>query len=219
MNYKGIPYKTEWVEYPDIEPLCLKIGAAPTSKKADGRPQYTLPVIYDPSTKRAISESAAIAKYLDETYPDTPALFPPGTDALQSIFLDVVWTTVGLPLFMNLILGSCTSLAPRSQEYFRSTREVYFGKPLEQLGGNEDWAALEAGLGKVQGWLSANGAGKDELFMGDKVCFSDLQLAGFLIWARIIFGEDSADWKRIAGWHGGKWKRIVEFFDKFAAQD
>ncbi|KAJ7483558.1 hypothetical protein FB451DRAFT_1234964 [Mycena latifolia] len=50
LNFKGIPYKTSWVEYPDIEPLSREVGAAPTRNKPDGRPHYTLPMIHDPST-------------------------------------------------------------------------------------------------------------------------------------------------------------------------
>ncbi|KAF7799707.1 hypothetical protein EIP86_010949 [Pleurotus ostreatoroseus] len=217
LNFKGLPYKTEWVEGPDIEPLCLKIGAAPTSKKPDGRPLYTLPVIYDPSTKRAVSESAAITKYLDETYPETPVLFPAGTDALQAVFLGTAWTTIGLPLLMNTVARTCDALGPRTSAHFRNTGEAGFQKPLEQLAGEEHWVALEGGLGKLDTWLKANGAGRDELFMGDRVCFCDLQLAGLLMWTRSVCGEDSADWERIAGWHGGKWKRIIEYFDKYAA--
>lgn len=78
LQLKGIPFKTEWVEYPDIEPLCKRIGALPTSKKTDGRDHYTLPTIFDPSTGRAISDSLPIALYLDQTYPDSPghSLFP-----------------------------------------------------------------------------------------------------------------------------------------------
>ncbi|PSR72266.1 hypothetical protein PHLCEN_2v11858 [Hermanssonia centrifuga] len=96
LNYKGLPYRTEWVEYPDIEVLCIRIGAPPTSTK-HGRPRYTLPVIYDPSTNSVISDSVDIAKYLDETYPDTPKLLPAGTEAFQAMFLDSVWPSIGFP--------------------------------------------------------------------------------------------------------------------------
>ena len=66
LNIKRIPYKTVWVEYPDIKPLCLKIGASPAESLPDGSPLYTLPVIYDPNTQTPVSDSAAIARYLDK---------------------------------------------------------------------------------------------------------------------------------------------------------
>ncbi|KZP02399.1 hypothetical protein FIBSPDRAFT_808778, partial [Athelia psychrophila] len=40
LNIKGLPYRTVWVEYPDIEQLCKKIGAAKTNSAAA---PYTLP--------------------------------------------------------------------------------------------------------------------------------------------------------------------------------
>ena len=165
------------------------------------------------------SDSAEIAKYLDKTYPDTPKLFPQGSGALQEAFLDGAWSSVGYPLFMNVILRTCKALNPRSEEYFRTTREALFGDKLENLGGEKQWEAMEAALAKINTWLSANGPGKDLLLMGDKVCFSDIQIAGLLVWARVLFREDSDDWKRISGWHDGKWKKLLEYFDKYAAVD
>ena len=207
------------MEYPDIESLCLKLGAAPTELKSDGRPHYTLPVIYDASTKKAISESAAIAKYLDETYPDTPQLFPDGTAALQAVFLDGVWATFGLPLFMIIISRVCKGLNPPSEEYFRRTREAKFGAKLEELNTPDQWVALEAGLAKLDRWLSANGPGKDELFLGDRISFADVQVAGILVWGKITFGEGSEEWQKIISWNGGRWKRLLERFDQYAEVD
>ncbi|KAI0258200.1 hypothetical protein BC834DRAFT_912736 [Gloeopeniophorella convolvens] len=31
LNYKGVPYKTGWIEFPDIAPLAQRIGAPHTS--------------------------------------------------------------------------------------------------------------------------------------------------------------------------------------------
>jgi hypothetical protein len=50
LNFKGIPHKTVFLEYLEIEPLCKKIGAKPTGESST---QYTLPVIYDPATGTA----------------------------------------------------------------------------------------------------------------------------------------------------------------------
>lgn len=219
LNFKGIPYKTEWVEYPDIEPLCIKLGAPATSKKADGRPHYTLPMIYDPSTQRVVPDSCAIAQYLEATYPETPALFPKGTEALQAVYRDALGMTIGHALYMNIIARTWAVLTPRSQGYYRTTSEAAFGNKLEALGGEAEWKAVEKGLSTVDRWLSANGPGRDELFLGDRVSFCDIQLASSLYWTRLVCGEDSEDWKRIAGLNGGKWKRIVEAFDKYAIVD
>ncbi|TBU52346.1 hypothetical protein BD310DRAFT_998700 [Dichomitus squalens] len=55
LDIKGIPYKTVWVESPDIEPLCKKIGATAAEERRDGTPLYTLPFIHDPNTGAIVS--------------------------------------------------------------------------------------------------------------------------------------------------------------------
>ena len=80
LNYKKLPFKVEWVEFPDIEALSKKYGFEPTRKRPDGSPLYTLPAIIDVDeetgrVKAAMSNSFTIARYLDEAYPNTPKLF------------------------------------------------------------------------------------------------------------------------------------------------
>jgi glutathione S-transferase len=87
LNYKHIPYRTVWVEYPDIEHLCKAIGAAPTSGG------YTLPVLRDPNTGTVVSDSWAIAKHLDAHFLDR-VVIAPGTDGLQHAFQALVWNTI-----------------------------------------------------------------------------------------------------------------------------
>lgn len=219
MNYKGLAYKTVWVEFPEIEAVSLKYGVGPTTKKPDGSPSYTVPLIYDPSTKVAVAESIAIAKYLDVTYPNTPQVFPPRTDALQAAFSLAAPVACGDPLFMLTIARIWATLNVESQAYFRRTREERFGAKLEDLYGEEQWVLLEEGFGKVDKWLQGNGPGKGDFVMGDKITYADFQLSAILMWARTVFGPDSEEWKTIAGWHGGKWKRWIEYFDQYAAVD
>jgi glutathione S-transferase len=72
LNYKGIPYRTEGNEFPDIEPLSKKLGIEPTNHNPDGSALYTLPAIHDSSTGVYIADSTAIAEYLEKTYPSFP---------------------------------------------------------------------------------------------------------------------------------------------------
>ena len=63
LNYKRLPYRTEWVEYPDIEATLRAIGGAPTAKVSlnDGsggkKDHYTLPAIHDSHTNAVITDS------------------------------------------------------------------------------------------------------------------------------------------------------------------
>ena len=70
------------------------LGAAPTFFDNPGARKwfYTIPVIIDPhhltpsGEPTVVSDSWAIADYLDEVYPTPNLLLPPGTKALQSLF-------------------------------------------------------------------------------------------------------------------------------------
>ncbi|KAK0457983.1 uncharacterized protein EV420DRAFT_1643337 [Desarmillaria tabescens] len=92
MAYENLKFQVVWVELPNVEALAIRIGAPPTGVKPDGKsPFYTIPIIQDPSTGAVVSESAAIAEYLDKTYPTSgPTLIPAGTKVLQLAFRDAV---------------------------------------------------------------------------------------------------------------------------------
>ena len=216
LNYKELNYKTQWVEYPDIESVCKRYGAPPTSN-TPGQPQYTLPMIYDPATETVVVESSNIARYLDATYPETPQLFPAETRTLQAVFVDTAWPNLGVPLYMNVIHHTWSSLTPRSKVYFRETREDMFGKRLEDLGGEEDWESLKEALGKLDEWMKWNG---DAPFLtGNRIVFCDILIAGLLTWAKVVCGPESDGWKRIASWHDGRWARMEQLFEKYAHVD
>lgn len=181
LNFKGLPYKTVWVEYPDIADLCKSIGAEPTDiREEDGSPYYSLPVIQDPNTATVLSESALIAEYLDSTYPDTPRLIPSGTHALQTGFR-VAYRKATDASFEFVIPAMAGKLYPRSQEYYVRTREIRFGKKLSEVtpvGEARDvaWTKLKAGFGKVNSWMRDH----EPFVMGDVVSFSDFLLGGEL---------------------------------------
>ncbi|KAF8592188.1 hypothetical protein K439DRAFT_1324925, partial [Ramaria rubella] len=91
LNYTGVPNKTIWFDYPDIEPTMLTIGAAPTGTRLDGSPFYI-----DPSQRTStgeptvISDTWTIAEYLDRVYPEPGMLLPNGTKVLRALFQDHV---------------------------------------------------------------------------------------------------------------------------------
>lgn len=229
LNFKGIPYRTEWVEYPEIEKVCKEIGAKPTDTNPDGTPLYTFPVIHDPSTNTVLSDSLPIAEYLEKTYPDHPKLFPPGTRGFHAAFAAAYMSTLHRTgALWNLVaLGACTGLTPRSEAYFRQTffRRSRDGEatPIEELAGSEgserkeeNWREVEAAWVKIGEWYEVVGGGPF-LMGGDTPCYADMELAGWLMWARQAWGKDSKDWKRMQEMDGGRWGRFMEAFEKYGA--
>lgn len=221
LNYKGIPYRTEWVDYPDIASLAVRLGVSPITLIPGKAPRHTLPMIHDPNTETTVVDSQAIARYLDKTYPATPTLLPDGSNALQAAFMDFVFLNVygalGVLIDMKKI-----GLSERGFEHISTVFAGLFGKSQEERrreNGDELWKTLEDGLTKICAWLDGNGAGKDLLVMGDKVCFADLQLAALLTNARVVWGRDSEEWKRVCSWNEGKWERYLAQFEPYMTVD
>ncbi|KAI0335812.1 hypothetical protein GY45DRAFT_1316543 [Cubamyces sp. BRFM 1775] len=212
LNVKGLPYKTIWVEFPDIEAVMRKVGILPTTTKPDGSPYYALPAIYDPNTKTGLAESAAIARYLDTTYPNTPRLIPAETDALHAAFNQACRDALLRDIAKVLISALANHLPPRSEVYFRKTRAVMFGvDDIDDIAPPgpkryEAWANVKKALGMVAGWLQADGS--DKLFFTgeNKIVYADITVAGFLIWLRVVLGADSKEWANVTSWDGGRWE-------------
>ncbi|KAF8987457.1 hypothetical protein BDQ17DRAFT_1414910 [Cyathus striatus] len=119
LNCKQLEYKTEWIEYPDIEAFCKQHGIPPTATKQDGTGDYTLPAIRD--EKRGFTWP-----YLDMTYSGTPAVIPSGTKTLVNETIDTNFPKLHPP-FMFMFYEMAQKTNPASGEYIERTRSVFFG--------------------------------------------------------------------------------------------
>lgn len=186
------------------------MGADPTGPGTDGRPKYTLPVIYDDKTARFISDSAVIAEYLEDTYPDTPSLFPFGARAPVFLLQAYLTSSAMKPFFLITIQDAVHVLNPTSAEFYRRTREEFFMKKLDDLvpeaERKERFAAGKDGMSKLAELLSKNG--EDSLyFYGSTASYADLIVISYLMYARAILGDR---WKPMEEWDGGRWKRLLD---------
>ncbi|KAF4617477.1 hypothetical protein D9613_006282 [Agrocybe pediades] len=223
LNFKGIPYKTEWVEYPDIAELSKKLGFKPTGKTPwDGTDYYSLPAIHDPSTGAYISDSWEIAEYLEKQYPDTPTLFPNGTKGLQAAIADGYHVALG-SLWAFILPATNEILNSKSQGYFSRTRQLAFKvekiQDLVPKGEKavEEWGKLQSSLDKVDRWY-AKTDDKGPFILGETISWSDLNIASWTIWMKVTFGEDSKEWKDIASWQGGRWSKLLVDLEKYSAK-
>ncbi len=222
MNYKHLPFKTVFVEFSDIARTSQEIGASPTGTWPDGSPKYTVPVIYDPSTKATVADSAAIARYLDATYPDTPCVIPEGTVAFHETMQIALRTVVG-PANSSLVMPLVPPLlSPDSAAYFTARIESRMSeslvKELSVVGSaarEERWVAMESAMGQVARWIEADGKER-KFFMGDTPCFADFILGAGLEAMKRVLGEDGEEWRRVTQWHGGRWGRLVAALEEFA---
>lgn len=204
LNLKGLQYKTVWVEFPDIEALYEKLDLKPTGK-------CTLPVIHDPSTNKTISDSAAIARYLDETYPSTTPLFPPGSEALPNFEDRETFAS----LLGIMCIKICLNLNPVSGEYYRRTREAQFGNKLEELSPvgpkrEEDWKKVQEGFTAAATLLEGK-----KFVLGDTISFADVTIAAWVLWLKRTLGAESQEWKDMEGWNDGIWPKYIGQFAEY----
>ena len=216
LAYKGIPFVSEWWDFDKIEPKSKELGIAPTGKKPDNSPRYTLPAIYDPATKKYISDSILIAEYLDKEYPNTPRLFPDGTLALQHAYGTAFSTRFGAvgPLIQDLVIKI---LSPSGEKHIRARVRERFGKAIEEtsLKGDarkEQWEKARANLSIVDGWIQKSGG---TFFGGDRPIFIDFETAGWIFFLRTVLGEDSDEWQQFLTWDNGRWSKFVSAVEQY----
>ena len=224
---KGIVYKTVWVEYLDIAPLCKKIGVGPTTMYPDGSPQYTLPAIYDPNTSTAVVDSAAIVRYLEKTYPSAgPILLPPTLVPFQEAFWAAFAGTLfgGGHLVALTLPPVCAAMPPRSADAFRHAREALHG-PVDVLAppGSQKrathWEGLQVALGTIASWLGKTADGKERLLFlgGEDICYADVTVAGFMKCIQKLTPPE--EWEAVKTWDGGRWDRFMEAFQPYELED
>jgi glutathione S-transferase len=98
-----------------------------------------VPVLID--GEHTVSDSWAIANYLEDTYPDRPSLF--GGEGGRAMGRMLNWwgdTVIVGGIFPMIALDIYNHLRPQDQPYFRETREARLGRTLEQAAETRDTA-------------------------------------------------------------------------------
>lgn len=174
--------------------------------KAEDGATRTVPLLRDGD--RLVTDSFAIALYLEETYADRPSLFCGEGGMAVARFVEGYSQTVIHPAISRIaLLDIHAMLAPVDQDYFRASREVRFGKPLEQVAPDRaaEIAAFPATLEPLRHML------KFQPFLGgERPLFADYILFGALQWLRITTGSVPLD----ADDPAGQWfERCLDLFD------
>jgi glutathione S-transferase len=242
LNYKKLPYNTHWIRVGEIESTLRPLGFEP-SWYLDGQGVWTVPSLTDPSpptnpsTPFLITESRKIAEYLDYTYPSTPPLFPSLSTRKGGLHENIIslFEAELVPAFahicippMHLILGGESEAAFQyrwAPIYFQNQilSQVY-RKPEERV---EVWDSLHNGMDKISKIMDdiavefRTTAGDDEwgpYVFGKDVSYADiLMLAFFMCSAAVPADRDegiSRPWDVVKNWHGGRWERMVQTFDR-----
>ncbi|KAK1831163.1 Maleylacetoacetate isomerase [Podospora conica] len=187
LNYKGIPFRTEWLEYPEIGPRLQ--GHVPPIP--DDTPAYTLPATRFPGDLY-VMDSLAIAQYINTTYPSPPLpITTPEYEPFRTLARDIM-----VPLHRALQpLVFRRLLSPESQAFWRLTREPEHGMTMEELearhvtdrdGWNKAWEAAREPTAGMTALLAAKGG---PFFQGSDVSWPDLVWGSTLLFFEKI-GDD-----------------------------
>ncbi|KAJ5562176.1 hypothetical protein N7461_000937 [Penicillium sp. DV-2018c] len=197
LNYKGIPYTTIFLEFPDIEPTLKELGLDPGESSPGVKNKYTVPAIRHIPSNTYMLESSRIAEFIETTYPTPP--LPLHSELGQIV--EAASRKTYLVLACSIIPREINILSPRSQAFFRKTREAAFGKPLEELmheDEDQSWAAIDGQLQAASDLIQTNKA-DGPFILGAKPSYSDFFLAGSLQSARMI---DESVFQRLVKYPG-----------------
>ncbi|GAP85301.1 putative glutathione S-transferase [Rosellinia necatrix] len=179
LNYKGLDYETEWLEYPEIKPRL--------QPHFPDKEEFTVPTVKMPDGTY-IMDSLVIAEELEKQYP-SPNLHLDSPFRLR---------------YFEQLKGAFPSLRPEfllgvpnrllkevSHEYWHRTRTEYVGMPLEQFvregGGEKAYKGASPFLQNITAMLKEDDEGP--FFMGKTISYVDFTHAGFLIMFRRL-GDD-----------------------------
>lgn len=144
--------------------------------------QKLVPVLVDGET--VVSDSWDIACYLDDAYPDRPALF--GGDAARPLahFINT-WAdyTARTTLTTLIVFDIFNHIEKIDWEYFRSNREQRYGMTLEEVQKNRDRdvAVFRAALQPIRSVLESR-----PYIAGAAPAYADYILLGTFLFARTM---------------------------------
>ncbi|KAM0323885.1 hypothetical protein ACHAQA_008466 [Verticillium albo-atrum] len=183
LNYKGIPYTTTWVEYPDVEPTLKGLGLAPQPEEIK---PYTIPAVVFPDGT-PVMNSRAIIDALEKRYPQ-PSLRvdDSATDTAYGLVRETMLVLQGA-LIPN-VASECLNDA--SRPYFEETRREMFGMSLDEVrrlkGGEEVWEQARPVFAKVAARLRES---EGPFFLGETASYADFIYVGMLHFIRRTAGE------------------------------
>lgn len=194
----------------------LDISTAPTRflevPAVEGGVSKTVPVIRDGD--KVVTDSFAIALYLEEAYPDRPSLFGGEGGKAMARFIERWSQSTIHPYVTTAALVDLHAMQDEQNgSYFRQSREQRFGKRLEDVVAARDagLATFRAALEPLRSMLSYQ-----PFIGGASPLFADYIVFGALQWARIASPykllEDSdvvAQWfTRCLDLHGGVGRKV-----------
>jgi glutathione S-transferase len=200
LAHKGLDFRTEPTCFLDVP-------------KVENGVSKTVPVINDNGT--IVADSYKIALYLDEVYPDRPALFAGKGGEAMAKFIER-WSQSTIHPFVTTaaILDIHQMQGGEHRAYFRQSREKMLGKTLESITESREagLAAFRSSLKPLRDMLRYQ-----PFIGGESPLFPDYIVFGALQWARVTtpfllleHGDVVKDWfERCLDLHDGLGRTVA----------
>ncbi len=198
LAHKGLPVETIAWRFHEKEAIA-----------ASG--QGKVPVLVD--GEQWVSDSWAIAEYLDRQYPERPSLLGDASLKATTRFINQ-WVADSVhPALARVILPDVHGVLDEAdKDYFKRTREAAFGVSLEALAGQRE-TSLQA-FREVLKPLRSTLAPQDYL-AGEAPAYADHIVFGAFQWARIVSAQPLlAQDDPITAWCG----RMLDAYNGLARQ-
>ncbi|CAG8020553.1 unnamed protein product [Penicillium nalgiovense] len=236
LNFKSLPYSTNWVQFPDVSSVRKSLNIPACRKFADGTDFHTLPILVDPTTARKLGDSFDIAIYLQKQYPAGNDLFPP-----QS--LDYVFSSdaaISIPLSecdgseypeyarfnvnVDAAFTTHVRLMAHGPAFDHAAAEETKAEFVRRAGVScwEDLAVTGEQREKLLGSFREMLGGLAKLFgrngpflLGDRANYADLIVGAWLRMASKTLPAE--EWKLVRDWHGGVFGRLHDALEIYAA--
>ncbi|PTB37569.1 uncharacterized protein TrAFT101_005551 [Trichoderma asperellum] len=181
-NYKGLDYKTEWVDYPEI---ASRFSPHIPPNDGEGQKAYTIPIIQFPDGTY-LMESGKIATAIENKYPSpTVHLDLPIVQRVDSL-VDKCMPAMHPNLLYKF---SQVVLSEKSYDYWVGAYTKKFGMPLDeyerQLGGEKSWAEALPAIIELTSLLKERQA-EGPFFLGKDISYADFIWAGALMFVKRI---------------------------------
>ncbi|MFS4583468.1 glutathione S-transferase family protein [Phaeobacter sp. C3_T13_0] len=168
------------LEHKELEYELIPVTFGEISKIEDGS-YSSVPVLRDGGV--VLGESFDIARYLDETYVDTPNIFDGKGGIALARFVESYCKTVLHPSLATIaVMDMHNLMSSDDQAYFRAARERRFGMSLEAMaeGADAERAVLPEKLAPVRELLATQ-----DWLSGVTPAYADYTLFGTLQWCNV----------------------------------
>ena len=165
------------------------------------------------------SESSDIIEYLEKQYPSSPRVITPGTLAFEITYYKYFLNGIRpkWPKLVNTYLYE--TISPESAAFIKPLREEVFGDTLENIGKNPElqWDTLRGAYSAVA--LPIYEKAEGIFLKGSEPGWADFVTASFFVWAKLLFGADSKEWRFVETWDNGRWAKLVKDLEPYAYID